>query len=128
MNRALIVLGLVLMLVSVFGCASMDRIYDESRWKYDGMETATYTWQEGEHFKSACGHFAANVINWGCAVRIMDSVTVVGAKPVPGAKVSTGHCYILSNVSEEDAKRIGTTMGDSLFEHELTHCRGNAHP
>ena len=127
MNRALIVLGLVLMLVSVFGCASMDRIYDESRWRYDGMETATYTWQEGEHFKAACGHFASNVINWGCAVRIMDSVQVVGANPVPGAKVSTGHCYILSNVSEEDAKRIGTTTGDDLWSHELRHCNGYRH-
>ena len=116
-----------LLLLLLTGCATMDEIYDRSRWVYDGMETATYTWEVVQD-QSRCGNFAPNAPHWGCALRVINSVVPMGAKPVPGATVKFGHCYIFSDVEEEDAKRIISMHGDDLWSHELRHCNGWGHP
>lgn len=132
LRRALFTLCWIVMaaaLISMLaGCAALDEAYDRAHWEWDGMETATYTWIEAPGARDKCGNFSRNTINWGCAIRMIHPTPQHGAKPVPGAKVKTGHCIIFSSASEEDAKRIITTDGDDLWSHELRHCNGWNHP
>ena len=117
-------------LAALAGCASLDAMYERTHWQYDGIKTATYTWTVDPDAKPRCGQFAPNVGNWACAVRVEGAQPQPGAKPIPGATVATGHCFVYSNVPEEDARRIGTTDGDDLWSHEVyRHCRdGYKHP
>lgn len=111
------------------GCASMDAIYDSSRWEFDGFQTATYTWKVVDNPSVCSFQQSMTGREWGCAVRVRDSTPQPGAKPVPGVDPSVGgHCYIFASVTEEDAKRITSIHGDNLRDHELRHCNAWNHP
>lgn len=110
------------------GCAAIDRIYDEARWQYDGFAVATYTWHV-ESDPVRCGiHYNMTLRYWGCAVRTLGSTPQPGAKHVPGTTGTRGHCFIYSNVPEDEAKRLPSIHGDDLWSHELRHCLGWVHP
>lgn len=109
------------------GCAALDRAYDSARWEYDGMAVATYTWHLADD-PARCGIHYTKGEAWGCAVRVMGAAPQPGAKPVPGTSGTSGHAFIYSNVSEEEAKRLPSVHGDDLWSHELRHCKGWRHP
>ena len=111
------------------GCTTMDTIYDESRWVYDGVHTATYSWEVTDT-NTWCKPFAPNTRYWACALRAINAPAQPDAKPIPGAVVKDGHCFIYSNVTEEDAKRLASSTGGDLWSHEVFgHCRdGKRHP
>lgn len=109
------------------GCVALDAAYDRAHWVRDGMDTGFYTWTVVNN-EAPCGvHFQRGAV-WGCAVRMILAVPQPGAKPVPGATVSTGHCFIYSNAPESEAPRVLSRDGDDLWSHELRHCRGWRHP
>ena len=111
------------------GCASIDAIYDRSRWIYDGLEVATYTWQvESDPVRCGLHYIRDSRLLWGCAVRVRGAVQQHGARPVPGSNGAGGHCFVYSNAPEDEARRITTRHGDDLWSHELRHCRGWVHP
>lgn len=130
MSRMLIVAGLVLMAVIVLsGCAALDEAYDRARWQWDGLETGRYVWVKGERdlVTSIC-HMDPKRWYGGCALRTLNPADFPDAKPIPGRRVTTGVCYVYADADEEDAKRLGTAHGDSLYDHELRHCLGWVHP
>lgn len=130
MSRMLIVAGLVLMVVVVFsGCAAIDAAYDRARWRWDGFETGRYVWTKAERetVTSICRMSASRAYG-GCALRTINPARPNDGKPIPGRRVTTGVCYIIADVDEEDAKRLASRDGDSLYDHELRHCLGWVHP
>ena len=117
MNRALIVLGLVLMLVSVFGCASFgqDRWYVNPHLKpaitYEWIQTSSQ--RETSQKCPLTGYYAPQgSYAVACAMRLQ-----VGPKGLP-------HCVIFSHIDEETAKSYQTYGGEwgNLYRHEFRHC------
>lgn len=119
MNRALIVLGLVLMLVSVFGFAS----FGQDRWYVNPhlKPAITYEWivtKDQRETSQRCGRATTHIPNgwtWttlACALRLQ-----VGPKGFP-------HCLIFSHIPEDVAKDYDMRMGrgGNLWNHELAHC------
>ena len=110
MNRALITLGLVLMLVSVFGCA----MTPDSEWRYGGNVSKRIVWVHvpWNEIPAKCGapsHMNQYVL--ACAVQIQETST----------------CYIFSGYPEYQAQYIYTSHMDDLWSHERKHCLGYVH-
>lgn len=119
----------IILAVLLPGCAAIDRAYDASRWEFDGFQTATYTWKVVDNPSVCSFQQSMTGREWGCAVRVKESVQQEGAKAVPGVDPSVGgHCFIFASVTEESAKRITSIHGDNLRDHEKRHCAGWAHP
>lgn len=110
MNRALIVLGLVLMLVSVFGCA----MTPEQEWYLAGEPSKKVEWVKipWRDLPGVCGdakYMSQRVV--ACAVQIRQTST----------------CYIFSGMAEHEAHYFYTSHMDDLWSHERRHCEGWRH-
>lgn len=106
-------------------------------WIADGQVTDWYRWEQipREHFPAMCGFLPPDGFNAGgaCAIRIREGIVKPGDRAVSGDAVAGSTfpgrlCVIVGTMDAGEAKRMLDATGeDTLFDHELRHCRGWVH-